>query len=277
MMSDMEDCMTRLKQLGPLAALILILLLAMGALERTYATSSLFYSRCQACHSDDNATCAGCHQHRGTLWATADLPAYHPGTTVTVTLGHNGGLYGWIRGILYDHTGAQVAIATGPTGTGDDGQAGAVEFPVTLQAPAPQEAGDYTWEAAWFGASNTGTTHLEVRTPVTIHVEINLGAEEELAHLSSAGLDLSIYPNPMTTQGMLRFRATTARGTATLAILDAEGRQIRSLGRVVLGEAAGEVTWDGCNDAGRHVEAGTYFAYLADARGAITRTVQVLP
>ena len=49
---------------------------------------------------------------------------------------------------------------------------------MTLQAPAPQEAGDYTWEAAWYGANNLGSDHYEVRTPVTIHVEIDLGAED---------------------------------------------------------------------------------------------------
>ena len=104
-----------------------------------------------------------------------------------------------------------------------------------------------------------------------------MGAEEGPTHLQSAGLDLAIFPNPMTTHGTLRFSATNAHGDATVAILDATGRQVRSLGRVTLDENPGEITWDGRNDSGRPVEAGTYFAYLADGRGAITRAVQVLP
>ena len=50
-------------------------------------------------------------------------------------------------------------------------------FPVALQATAPNAAGDYTWQAAWFGGvSAGGGAHEELRRPVTVHVEdVNTG------------------------------------------------------------------------------------------------------
>ena len=148
-----------------LTALLLALLLAGPA----GAYSTLFDSRCASCHVDDTPTCDGCHQHRGNLGASTDLPGYEPGDPVAVTL--EGGRYGgWIRALLYDHNGLLVDSAEGPTGTGDDGLAGAVTFPAFLLGTAPAEPGDYVWEAAWFGSNNSGTAHLEAGVSVTVHV-----------------------------------------------------------------------------------------------------------
>jgi hypothetical protein len=132
-----------------------------------------FNTYCAGCHNNDSPTCNGCHHHRGTLTATKDQSQYYPDQTVTVTL--NGGTQsGWIRGLLYDHLGAEIARRTGPTGTGDDGGSGDVVFPVQLQAPAPSAPGNYTWQAAWFGNWNDGgSVHNEQRVNVTITVVEN--------------------------------------------------------------------------------------------------------
>jgi hypothetical protein len=98
------------------------------------------------------------------------MPEYSPGDPVIVTL-RGGGRGGWIRGLLYDETNTEIFRATGPTGTGDDGQPGAVTFPVQLQGTAPMQPGEYTWEAAWYGNPNDGgPMHGEERTPVTFRV-----------------------------------------------------------------------------------------------------------
>lgn len=134
------------------------------------ARSTFFTNACATCHTDDTPTCNACHHHRGSLSATADMAEYEPGTLVTITL--NGGEEsGWIRGLLYDELGNEVDRATGPTGTGNNGQGSGVTFPVTLQANAPATPGQYVWQAAWFGSTNdTGANHGESRRSVTIVV-----------------------------------------------------------------------------------------------------------
>ena len=149
-----------------LAALACMLASSAGAFP------SYFTNRCSSCHSNDTPTCNGCHNHRGNLGASANAGIYAPGDPVTVTL--TGGTEGgWIRGILYDQDDAVIDMASGPTNTGDDSQGNPVTFPVALQGTAPQQAGDYIWEAAWFGGQTAGGgAHLEIRRAVTIHVEI---------------------------------------------------------------------------------------------------------
>ncbi len=153
------------------AIILFAFFLSIAMAGSAFAYPSYFTNRCASCHSDDTPTCNGCHQHRGNVQASLDAASYLPGAPVSVTL-TGGAEEGWIRGILYDHNDVVVALATGPTGTGDDGGASAVEFPVGLQASAPASAGDYAWEAAWFGGATAGGgAHEERRRPLTVHVE----------------------------------------------------------------------------------------------------------
>ena len=153
------------------AGLAAFLILTLGLALSAGAYPTLYQNRCASCHSDDSPSCDGCHQHHGPLSASADHPTYDPGAIVTVTLG-GGQEGGWVRGLLFDQDGIEVDRQGGPTGTGDDGQGGAVTFPVTLQASAPTVPGDYTWQAAWFGGVTSGggahtTDSVEVSFTVT--------------------------------------------------------------------------------------------------------------
>jgi len=117
------------------------------------AKSEFFSQSCASCHFNDTATCDGCHIHgpKG-LTATTDLDQYQPGQAVTVMFG-GGTRGGWIRAILYNQNGVEVARSTGPTGGGDDGtQDPALEFPVLLSASAPSTPGFYTWSVSWYGS-----------------------------------------------------------------------------------------------------------------------------
>jgi len=157
------------------AASLLVLTALAGM---AHAEPSFFTNRCASCHSNDTPTCNGCHEHRGNVQAHLNAAYYAPGDPLTVIL-TGGQEHGWIRGILYDHNDVVVALATGPTGTGDDGGTGDIVFPVSLEATAPTAAGDYIWEAAWFGGvSAGGGAHVELRRPVTVHVEIITGVPE---------------------------------------------------------------------------------------------------
>ncbi|MBK8231520.1 MAG: hypothetical protein IPK72_13255 [Candidatus Eisenbacteria bacterium] len=56
-----------------------------------------------------------------------DKSSYQPGEAVVVTL-TGGSQSGWIRGLLYDAQNTELDRKSGPTGTGDDSQGGAVTF-----------------------------------------------------------------------------------------------------------------------------------------------------
>ena len=157
--------------MGSRRALAFAALLATGISGSTYAIPELYDQLCASCHQDDSPTCAGCHNHRGEISASPDRSSYAPGEAVRVTL--EGGLKpGWIRGILYDHEGTEIARATGPSGTGDDGvPADSVAFPVVLSSTAPLEFGEYVWRAAYYGVYQfTEMAHGEDWVSLTIHV-----------------------------------------------------------------------------------------------------------
>jgi len=169
--------MPRLRVLCFVFAYAAALLVCAGMWTPAGAEPSFFSSRCASCHTDDSVTCDGCHNHRGSLSASADQAEYFPGDPVTIHF--NGGQeHGWIRALLYDHTGAEIDRASGPTGTGDDGLGSPVVFPVSLHGTAPMEAGAYTWQTTWFGNSNDGgPNHGESpRVNVVIHVVSNPAA-----------------------------------------------------------------------------------------------------
>jgi hypothetical protein len=135
------------------------------------AQSAYFTSRgCVNCHSAPvTSTCAGCHQHSGTLTATANKTSYAPGETVTVTLTASGQRSGWIGARLYNQSGVEVARSTG----NQSGMGGSTLYPAVLSAPAPAAAGTYTWKMAYLGNQNgtgTGDVHGEKSVNVTITV-----------------------------------------------------------------------------------------------------------
>jgi hypothetical protein len=250
--------------------ILAVALLAGLSVARTEAYSSYFTTDCAGCHTNDTPTCNGCHYHRGAIHAAADAPSYAPGATVTVTLS-GGTRTGWIRGLLYDQNGVRVALATGPTGTGDDGLGHPVVFPVALQAPAPLAPGDYTWQAAWFGNSD-GSGHAESRVSVTIHV-LDTAAVPEAPPLARA---LSISPNPVRDIAALRFDAGPAGERVSLAILEVSGRRVRRLWNASIGPGAQQIVWDGTDDAGLPVASGTYFVLLAGEAGQVVRSLEVM-
>jgi len=261
----------RTREIAPAIGILLAVALLISILvPRAGAYSNYFTNQCASCHDDDTVTCNGCHAHRGTIHASAGASTYDPGATVTVTL-TGGGKWGWIRGLLYDQNGTQVDIATGPTGTGDDGLGDPVVFPVTLQAPAPDAPGDYTWQAAFYGAYS-GSNHGELRTPVTIHVVDSATAPEGPA----IARGFSISPNPLRDWSTLRFTAGPQAETVSLTILDPSGRRVRRLWNAAVAPGEHQLTWDATDDAGRPVASGTYFAVLTGPERRTVRSLGVM-
>lgn len=133
-------------------------LLAVAALwaAQAAATPSLYTASCTACHSPTVNTCNGCHAH-GThsssaktninVSGTLNKTSYAPGETVSVTV-TGGYRTGWVRVLLFDGAGTELARSSCPGGLGGCTTS---SFPQTLTAPAPTTPGTYTWAAAWYG------------------------------------------------------------------------------------------------------------------------------
>jgi len=111
--------------------------------------------------------------------------------------------------------------------------------------------------ANWFFAFAIDPVSLPGYVPQTIAQVVEVGETPP-----AAGLTLGT-PVPHPARGGTRFNYVLPRdGHARLALFDAAGRRVR---RLLDGErpaGAGSVLWDGRNDAGRHLPAGTYFARL---------------
>jgi hypothetical protein len=80
------------------------------------------------------------------------------------------------------------------------------------------------------------------------------------------------FPNPSSSRVMLQFRLERD-GKAALSIYDAKGRKVRLLADQVRAAGWNAVEWDGRDDKGRTVRAGTYFARLEAAEGQKTEKV----
>lgn len=81
---------------------------------------------------------------------------------------------------------------------------------------------------------------------------------------------LPCEPNPA--QGSTRIGFSLARGgMATLEIYDVAGRLVRTLLSGEKPEGTSSVIWDGCNNKGRQLGAGTYFYRLQTESGVMTR------
>ncbi len=131
------------------------------------AQSSFFTAQCASCHTGAGvtSTCNGCHHHgNSSLAAVTNKSSYAPGESVTATLS-GGSKSGWIRAVLYDQTGAQIAISSGNA----SGMGSSTTFPAALTAPAPATAGTYTWKMAYFGNAD-GSGHSEITKNITFTV-----------------------------------------------------------------------------------------------------------
>jgi len=101
--------------------------------------------------------------------------------------------------------------------------------------------------------------------------EVALPTEDVAAHSSEGGTRLNPnYPNPF-------FPATTFsfelhhEGRVLLNVYDTQGRLVRSLVNGTVGPGSHEIVWDGKNDAGEELGAGTYFYRLRAAGITYTR------
>jgi hypothetical protein len=87
---------------------------------------------------------------------------------------------------------------------------------------------------------------------------------------------LAPYPNPFNPQVTLAFELPDAPGPASLAIFDARGRRIAVLVDQELPPGRHTAVWDGRDQTGRTVAAGTYFSRLEHAGQVSTRVLSLV-
>ncbi|MBT1070300.1 hypothetical protein [Pelotalea chapellei] len=221
------------------------------------AQSTYFSARgCTNCHSAPvAATCAGCHQHSGTLTATKDkTTSYSPGEAVTITLTSSGARSGWIGVRLYNQDGAEIARSNGS----QSGMGGSAVYPAVLTAPAPTTPGTYAWKIAYFGNQNgtgTGDVHGEKSVSVSITV----------ASAADTAAPVVTFALPATATA-LTVPVSTFSATDNVAVT---GYLINKVATIPAASAAG---WTATAPASVTAIAGnnTFYAWAKDAAGNVS-------
>ena len=202
------------------------------------ALSSYFTSRgCIDCHSAPTvATCAGCHEHSGTLTAS-------------------GARSGWIGARLYNQNGVEIARSTG----NQSGMGASTVYPATLSAPAPATAGTYTWKMAYLGNVN-GTGSGDVHSEKTVNVAITVAAPAD-----TTAPVVSAFTLPATATS-LTVPVGSFSATDNLAVTG------YLINKVATAPAAGATGWTASAPASVTAVAGsnTFYAWAKDAAGNVS-------
>jgi len=92
---------------------------------------------------------------------------------------------------------------------------------------------------------------------------------------SASAVTLDVYPQPANRSTTVSFRLPS-ESDAALEVFDVTGARVRTLVAGRTGAGAHEQQWDLCDDAGRRVGAGLYFARLAVGGGSRTCRITVV-
>jgi len=109
----------------------------------------------------------------------------------------------------------------------------------------------------------------------TATAQTRVAAGGTVATLPSRPILVGNSPNPVQTETLISFVLPAGGERATLEVLDASGRHVRTLGRS-FSPGLNEVTWNGTNDRGARVAAGLYFYRLQLDRQDFTRKMVVV-
>lgn len=96
----------------------------------------------------------------------------------------------------------------------------------------------------------------------------------EMSIASISTIPLAAYPNPMSGSTKLSYQLRD-EDRVTIELFDSSGRRVRTLEREHLSKG-GETLWDGSDDRGRGVAAGTYFARIRTSNGIGTTRLTLI-
>lgn len=115
-----------------------------------------------------------------------------------------------------------------------------------------------------------------VLTDAPVLTNTNFFAEQKARQWPSRPVLRAVYPNPFSEQLFLSvdLRASTYGPSVDVIVYDMLGRRVRTLASGFLSPGLFDLTWDGTDEAGRHVAGGIYFVRLQV--GARSQGVQVV-
>ncbi len=206
----------------------------------------------------------------GTLAMTAPEGAIAPGTTLVLrSLSEGRAFVGPEALALAAPVGIELALAPdGARGTAPDGGATAGFRPILYRIGGARDVALPTWVSADGRSLVAESDRLG-----TFEVRWESGAPaERLADRARLGL---ASPNPAAHGASLAF-ALPRRESVRLAVFDITGRLVRSLVARSLEPGPHAVAWDGTDDRGRAVGAGTYFYRLETSDHVEARKVTVI-
>jgi hypothetical protein len=87
-------------------------------------------------------------------------------------------------------------------------------------------------------------------------------------NLLGPGQSMGVYPNPSRTGGTHVLYRAPARGAVSISVFDVSGRVVKKLAAGGAASGVRAVTWDGRDESGRAVSAGTYFVRMTTSAGA---------
>lgn len=103
---------------------------------------------------------------------------------------------------------------------------------------------------------------------------IPVGVDESILGQDSAS-EVRIAPNPFTTEALFYINPSI-EGPITIAIFDVAGRKVAEFGDIHPGRGSNAVRWDGRDDSGRPLRAGSYFYRLDTERGELGSSLRLL-
>jgi hypothetical protein len=141
---------------------------------------------------------------------------------------------------------------------------------VSLATPAPTGNGNVVIHFTWSLDVDLGVTNWDPGVGNYLFRNESVAAVPATA---DAGASFDAFPNPLRGRTRIRYHGPGA-GQASVAIFDASGRLVRTLGAGPLASGLTMWEWDRRDDRGQPAGAGVYFARLT--RGASARSVRLV-
>jgi hypothetical protein len=195
---------------------------------------------------------------------------------------------------LWSRSSGQMAFATSRTpdqdGDGLEDVIGGSGYTYNRAALMDGQTGDTLWTHATVGAVETVSYIESIDGDAVPEILVGTRAGEILCLAGGGGaaglhpaagagnhanIWLSNKPNPFMASTRLRY-FLVSEGSVSLEVFDVSGRRVRTLveGRAAPGQH--HTTWDGCDDEGRPVASGVYFARLKAGKDMATGRLLLL-
>ncbi|MEO0225632.1 MAG: FG-GAP-like repeat-containing protein [candidate division WOR-3 bacterium] len=155
----------------------------------------------------------------------------------------------------------------------------------------PVPLSDFTYDplTGWISFKNappSGTNNIEIKYVISRYPDLgvtnwvrNVGNHlfsnttgiEEVAGVRRAGLKLEIIPNPFSRRTQIKFDASGTESEFSLKIYDISGRVVKDFNNRQSG-----IIWDGADDRGRKLPAGTYFIEINTGEKSLRREIIIV-